>query len=63
MIHYFLILFFDSSNHQMGSTSVIGVLENDGGIHFSGLHLDGLEAQNSREATAKATDREPFVIG
>uniref|UniRef100_A0A5B6ZNQ3 Uridine kinase n=2 Tax=Davidia involucrata TaxID=16924 RepID=A0A5B6ZNQ3_DAVIN len=52
----------------MGSKSVVDLMEASSGVHFSGFHLDGLEARNSEveEPTTSAADnvhKQPFVIG
>ncbi|XP_057983102.1 uridine kinase-like protein 3 [Malania oleifera] len=52
----------------MDSKSVVDMIESSSGVHFSGFHLDGLEARNSEteQPTTSATEhvhKQPFVIG
>ncbi|GFY99310.1 uridine kinase-like 4 [Actinidia rufa] len=59
-----------SPTHRMGfnSKSVVDLIEASSGVHFSGLHLDGLEPRNSEveQPTTSAAEhmhKQPFVIG
>ncbi|PSS14297.1 Uracil phosphoribosyltransferase like, partial [Actinidia chinensis var. chinensis] len=50
------------------SKSVVDLIEASSGVHFSGLHLDGLEPRNSEveQPTTSAAEhmhKQPFVIG
>lgn len=52
----------------MDSKSVVDLLEASSGVHFSGFHLDALEARNSEVEQPTTTETEnvhkqPFVIG
>ncbi|KAK2640063.1 hypothetical protein Ddye_027858 [Dipteronia dyeriana] len=52
----------------MGSKSVVDMIEASSGVHFSGFHMDNLEARNTEtgQPTTSAADnvlKQPFVIG
>lgn len=52
----------------MGSKPVEDLIESSSGVHFSGFHLNGLQARNSEvehptTSVAKSVHKQPFVIG
>ncbi|XP_059662352.1 uridine kinase-like protein 3 isoform X1 [Cornus florida] len=52
----------------MGSKSVVDLIEASSGVHFSGFHLDKMEAKNSEVLQPKTSavehaHNQPFVIG
>ncbi|KAK4851172.1 hypothetical protein QYF36_012941 [Acer negundo] len=59
---------FNRHLHTMGSKSVVDMIEASSGVHFSGFHMDNLEARNTEtgQPTTSAADnvlKQPFVIG
>ncbi|MQL68001.1 hypothetical protein Taro_000229 [Colocasia esculenta] len=59
---------FVFSPDKMGSNSVDDLIETSSGVHFSGLHVDGLPARDSEmekptTSVAENMHRQPFVIG
>lgn len=52
----------------MGSKSVVDLIEDSSGVHFSGFRMDGLEARNTEmghttTSTPGNVHKQPFVIG
>ncbi|KAJ0101217.1 hypothetical protein Patl1_03780 [Pistacia atlantica] len=52
----------------MGSKSVVDMIEASSGVHFSGFHMNGLEARNTEmgyatTSTPENMHKQPFVIG
>lgn len=52
----------------MGSKPVEDLIESSSGVHFSGFHLNGLQAINSEmehptTSVAESVHKQPFVIG
>lgn len=52
----------------MGSKSVVDMIEASSEVHFSGFHMDGLDARNTETghattSTPENMHKQPFVIG
>lgn len=51
---------------EMGSKSVVDMIEASSRVHYSGFHMNGVEPRSSlQETTCASADiqRQPFVIG